>query len=118
MKKILVIDDEPSIILTLEYFLKKEDYIVASVHSAEEALKKVELFSPDILVTDMALPKKNGMELAKEIRLKDKFKNIPIILISAFGPGEDYQSQNHCFNAYFSKPFSLEELKKSIKTLI
>jgi len=118
MKKILVIDDEPSIILTLEFFLKKEDYEVKSANSAEEAIKKIEQFSPDILVTDIALPKKNGLELAKEIRAKEKFKKLPIIGISAYGMGENNKSQNACFNVYFSKPFSLEELKQSIKTLI
>lgn len=116
MKKILIVDDEISIIQTLDFFLYKE-FVLKCTGSAEEALSVVLDFKPDLIITDLKLPNKDGLMLTKEIRKINQFKTIPIILISAFGIGENYV-ETHQVNAYLSKPFSLEELKENIISLL
>ena len=79
-KKILVVDDEKPIADILQFNLKKEGYQVVCAYNGDEALKKVEEDQPDLMLLDIMLPNKDGMEVCREIRKKYDF---PIIMLTA-----------------------------------
>lgn len=115
MKKILLVEDEKTLCLLYEEELSKEGFGVTSVHTADAALAELKKTDFDLIVTDIRMPGKNGIELITEIM--GLRKDVPIIINSA------YQSYKEDFmtwaaDAYIVKTSSLEELKLKIKELI
>ncbi len=115
MKKILIIDDEESILNALKLYLK-QFFIVKTETNPKKTIPLLNLFLPDLLIIDLKFPHNNGLNIIESIKEIDKFKNLPIILISAFGIGENKNKEN--FYTYISKPFSLEYIKNQIEALI
>ncbi len=114
-KKLLIVEDEKNLCLLYKEELTKAGYSVTAVLDADAALKKLRTNSFDLIVTDIRMPKKNGIELITQIM--GLRKDIPIIINTA------YQSYKHDFmtwaaDAYIVKSASLEELKAKIKELI
>ena len=114
-KKILVVEDEKTLCLLYEEELSKEGYDITAVTDAEAALAKLGEQSFDLIITDIRMPGKNGIELITQIM--GLRKDIPIIINSA------YQSYKEDFmtwaaDAYVVKSASLDELKKQIRDLI
>ena len=116
MKKvILVVDDELTTCVLLENFLKVE-YNVIAVNSADKALDKLTEFIPDLIISDIQMPKKNGFQFLEEVRLIGFLKHTPIIMLS----GKTESSERiKCYRSgaqdYISKPFNPEELREVIK---
>ena len=67
-KKILIVDDEPNIVISLEFLMKKEGFTVAVAVDGEEALAKVASFEPDLILLDVMMPKKSGFEVCEALR--------------------------------------------------
>ncbi|MGB8958322.1 MAG: response regulator [Candidatus Aminicenantales bacterium] len=114
-KKILVVEDEKTLCLLYEEELSKEGYDITPVTDAEAALVKLSEQSFDLIITDIRMPGKNGIELITQIM--GLRKDIPIIINSA------YQSYKEDFmtwaaDAYVVKSSSLDELKSKIKQLL
>ena len=114
-KKILVVEDEKTLCLLYEEELSKEGYDITAVTDAEAALVKLNEQSFDLIITDIRMPGKNGIELITQIM--GLRKDIPIIINSA------YQSYKEDFmtwaaDAYVVKSSSLDELKSKIKQLL
>ncbi len=114
-KKILVVEDERTLCLLYEEELSKEGYDITAVTDAEAALAKLAQGSFDLIITDIRMPGKNGIELITQIM--GLRKDIPIIINSA------YQSYKEDFmtwaaDAYVVKSSSLDELKSKIKQLL
>ncbi|WP_077616269.1 response regulator YycF [Caenibacillus caldisaponilyticus] len=112
-KKILVVDDEQPIADILEFNLKKEGYEVVVAYDGEEALKKVEEEQPDLVLLDVMLPLKDGMEVCREIRKK---YNMPIIMLTAKDSEIDkVLGLEMGADDYVTKPFSNRELIARVK---
>lgn len=114
-KKVLVVEDERALCLLYEEELSREGYDVTTVTDAEAALAEIGKTAFDLIITDIRMPGKNGIELITQIM--GLRKDIPIIINSA------YQSYKEDFmtwaaDAYVVKSASLEELKAKIKQLI
>jgi DNA-binding response OmpR family regulator len=115
MKKILLVEDEKTLCLLYEEELSKEGYDVTAVNDADAALEALASDNFDLIITDIRMPGKNGIELITQIM--GQRKDIPIIINSA------YQSYKEDFmtwaaDAYIVKSSSLDELKRKIKELI
>lgn len=82
--KILIIDDDQSIRIALKFILKKNGYVVIEAVDGNEGLKQIKKFNPDIIITDLLMPNKSGIELIKAVRLDLKMK-IPIVVLSSVG---------------------------------
>lgn len=80
--KLLIIDDEPDILITMKMSLELEGFEVRTSRSGADALKKLGEEKPDILLLDLMLPDKSGFQLANEIKSKEEYKDIPIIVLS------------------------------------
>ncbi|MEZ4936761.1 MAG: response regulator transcription factor [Crocinitomicaceae bacterium] len=117
--KILVVDDEEDIRTILEFNLKKEGYIVKTVENGVEALKKLKTFVPDLVILDVMMPEMDGIEVCREIRQSNDFKNLIVAFLTA--RTEDY-SQIAGFDAgadaYIEKPIRPRLLLSRVKALL
>ena len=115
--KILVADDEPMLLKTIELKLKKEGYEVITTADGREAIAKIEELNPDMVITDIMMPYASGLEIVSMVRQKIQRK-IPIIMLSAM---EQEKVVMEAFDLgaddYITKPFSLNELVIRVKKI-
>lgn len=116
--KILVAEDEPMLLKTIELKLKKEGYEVITTHDGREAIAKIEEFAPDLVISDIMMPYASGLEITALLK-KNREKQIPIIILSAM---EQEKVVMEAFELgaddYITKPFSLNELSIRVKRLM
>ena len=116
--KILVAEDEPMLLKTIELKLKKEGYEVITTADGREAVAKIEEMDPDLVITDIMMPYVSGLEIVAIVRKKNN-KRIPIIMLSAM---EQEKVVMEAFELgaddYITKPFSLNELVIRVKRLM
>lgn len=116
--KILVAEDEPMLLKTIELKLKKEGYEVITTADGREAAAKIETHNPDMVITDIMMPYVSGLEIVSLIR-KQANKKIPIIMLSSM---EQEKVVMEAFELgaddYITKPFSLNELAIRVKRLM
>lgn len=113
MAKILVVDDEASIVTMLAYNLKKEGYDVVTAEDGEVALEKFESEKPDLLLLDIMMPKRDGYEVCRKIREKS---NVPIIMLTARADEVDkVVGLEMGADDYVTKPFGNRELIARVK---
>ncbi len=74
-KKVLIVDDEPNIVISLEFLMKKEGFEIAVANDGDEALAKVASFSPDLVLLDVMMPKKSGFEVCEALRADPSLAN-------------------------------------------
>ncbi|MBD2667060.1 response regulator transcription factor [Richelia sinica] len=116
---ILVADDDLGTRLSISDYLELSGYSVMTADNGQEALAMVEEYQPDLIVTDIVMPRMNGYELVRRVRQKPVFRLIPVILLTARTKTQErilgYQSG--C-DLYLPKPFELEELAAAIRNLL
>ncbi len=118
-KKILIVDDEPNIVTSLEFLMQREGYQVAVAVDGDEALAKVAEFTPDLVLLDIMLPKKSGFEVCQEVRLNPMWQAIKIVMLTAKGRDTEVQKGLAIgADAYMTKPFSTKELVARVKQLL
>lgn len=115
MKKILLVEDEASLCLLYEEEIAKEGYAVTSVNDADAALAKLKEEPFDLLITDIRMPGRNGVELITQVM--GLRKDIPIIINTAYQSHKD-DFMTWAADAYIVKSSSLDELKARIKALL
>lgn len=117
MKKILLVDDEPNIVMALEYSLKKKGFEVLIARDGQEALKIFETNKPFLVILDIMMPKMDGFEVLKKIK-EDKKHTPKVIFLSAKNKEEDIQKGLDAgADDYFTKPFSTKKLLDKIQSL-
>ena len=119
MKKILIVDDDLILRQVLQNSLEQKGYQVISVGCAKQALTKFNQDIPDIIVSDVSMPKMDGFEFCRQLRSQTSGKLIPFIFLSAKDELED-RIQGHTIGAdsYLTKPFEMKELLANIEALI
>lgn len=117
--KIFIIEDETSIIKLVQHNLEKEGFIVSSSENGNDGLKQLKKFEPNLLLLDWMLPDLSGIEICKHIRKDNKFKTLPIIMLTAKGEEEDkIKGLESGVDDYLTKPFSFKELLARIKAVL
>ena len=111
-KKVLVIDDEPDLLVLVSHGLTKKGYEVFSGQDGREALALTAQLMPDLIILDACLPMINGYEIARIFKNDEKLKHIPIFLISSVTEDLRRRTEESGADAYLTKPFKLEELVK------
>ncbi len=106
-RKVLIVDDEPDILEILKYNLLKEGYQVVTAKDGDEAIEKAKMFNPDLIVLDIMMPKKNGVEVCEILRLLPAFKSTLILFLTALSD-ENTQIRGLETGAddYINKPIS------------
>lgn len=116
MSKILIVDDEPTIVETIETKMRREGYSVFSAASAEEGMRVFRQVKPDLMILDIMLPARSGLELCKAIRKDSK---TPIIFLSARASEADrVAGLDLGADDYIIKPFNLSELAARVKAVL
>ena len=118
-KKILIADDEPNIVISLEFLLKREGYEVVVAHNGAEVLVRVRAERPDLAILDVMMPQRNGFEVCQDLRQDPEFKDLRIMMLTAKGRDTEV-SKGLALGAdvYMTKPFSTRELVAKVKALI
>lgn len=118
-KKILVVDDEPNVVRTLTFVLKKEGYDVSSAGDGEEALSRVRESKPDMMFLDVMMPKKNGYEVCQELKSNSGSSDIHIVMLSAKGQEADREKALTLgADEFMTKPFSPVGVVERVKALL
>jgi DNA-binding response OmpR family regulator len=118
-KKILIVDDEPNIVISLEFLMKKEGFEVAVANDGDEALAKVASFNPDLLLLDVMMPKKSGFEVCEALRADSQRAGLKIVMLTAKGRDTEVAKGLALgADAYVTKPFSTKELVDKVKEML
>ena len=114
-----IVEDEQPIITLVKYNLEKEGYKVSSSDNGNEGIEDIKRLFPDLVLLDWMLPDFSGVEICKILKKEKKFKEIPIIMLTAKGEDEDkIKGLNSGADDYITKPFSFPELLAGIKALL
>jgi DNA-binding response OmpR family regulator len=117
MNKILIVDDEPNILLSLEFLFKKEGYLVLIARDGDEALEIINNNTPDMVLLDISMPKVDGYEVCKYI--KENHAHIKIAFLTAKNKQHEIQKGLDLgADLYLTKPFSTKDLVAKVNQLI
>ena len=118
-KRIMLIDDEEVIHNVIKNILKGDKYEIFSMYDGTSAIKDISKIKPDLVITDITMPGKDGLEVCKEIKSKSDMAGIPVMIVSAHA---DDMIIEKGFNAgadeYITKPFSMEELISKVESVL
>jgi two-component system, OmpR family, alkaline phosphatase synthesis response regulator PhoP len=117
--KIMVVDDEPNIIQTLQDRLEMNEYTVISACNGKEGLDKAINEKPDVVLLDVIMPIMDGHEMLERLRKTEAGKNIAVIMLSARSQTDDIARASACgIEDYIIKPFDLSELLAKIEAIL
>ena len=119
MKKILIVDDEPNIVMSLEYTFKKNNYEVFIARDGQEALDIVKTSYPDVIILDVMMPMVDGYATIEQIRKDDNLKHTKVIFLSAKNKESDIEKGMALgADAYMTKPFSIKKVVDKVMELL
>jgi DNA-binding response OmpR family regulator len=116
--RVLIADDEPNIVISLEFLMKQRGYETRVARDGDEALAEVESFKPDLVLLDVMLPRRNGFEVCQKLRA-DGWTDLRIVMLTA--KGRDIEIEKGLAlgaDAYVTKPFSTGELVERVAGLL
>jgi len=117
--RVLVVDDEADLIRILEFGLKSMGYAVETASDGQEGLKKAREMKPDIILLDLMLPKLDGYKVCRLLKFDERYKNIPIIILSArTQEGDQSLAMEMGANRFITKPYDFSEVMNHIETLL
>ncbi len=117
--KILIADDEPNILISLEYLMKREGYDVHIARDGQEALDAVRRERPRLVLLDVMMPRKSGFEVCQELRADDAVKDTLVLMLTAKGRDTDIaKGLAMGADAYVTKPFSTKDLVQKVRELL
>jgi len=123
-KRILVVDDEPDFASIVQGNLEKEGFEVEVAYNGVEGLEKVHANPPDAIVLDVMMPEKDGYEMCADLKGDEKYRDIPIVLLTAVASHVTSTRYSHAdgmsteADDYIAKPASAEEITRSVKDLL
>jgi len=118
-KKILIADDEPNIVISLEFLMQNSGYQVQTAANGDEALRYITEFHPDLILLDIMLPRKNGFEVCQKIRENPAWNGIKVVMLTAKGrESEVTKGLALGADAYITKPFATKELLAQVQRLL
>jgi DNA-binding response OmpR family regulator len=118
-KRILIVEDEPNIVISLEFLMKREGFEVEVATDGEAALMAVGESAPDLVLLDIMLPKMNGFEVCQKLRADPRWCGMKIVMLTAKGR-ETEVAKGMALGAdlYVTKPFSTKDLVAQVKELL
>ena len=118
-KKLLVADDEPNIVISLEYLMKREGYDVLVATDGNQALEAIQREQPALVLLDVMMPGKTGFEVCQAVRADPALDGVRILMLTAKGRETDVgKGLALGANAYMTKPFSTRELVQKVAELL
>jgi len=118
-KKILVVDDEVDLVKTIQVYLELGGYKVLTSYNGDDALNQARKENPDLILLDIMLPKLDGYKVCRLLKFDEKYKHIPILMMTAKTQEKDKLiGKETGANEYITKPFDMEELTEMIKAYL
>jgi DNA-binding response OmpR family regulator len=118
-KKILIADDEPNIVVSLEFLMKQRGYVVRIANDGEDAFNAIGEFAPDLILLDVMMPRMSGYDLCQKVRENPAWQGIKIIMLSAKGRDiEVTKGMAVGADAYVTKPFSTKDLIAKVRDML
>jgi DNA-binding response OmpR family regulator len=118
-KKVLIADDEPNIVISLEFLMQQQGYEVRIARDGEEALIAAAEFRPDLILLDVMMPQRSGYEVCQKIRENPELQSVKIVMLTA--KGRDMEVQKGLAlgaDEYVTKPFSTKDLAEQVRRLL
>ncbi|MFZ9740254.1 MAG: response regulator transcription factor [Prochlorotrichaceae cyanobacterium] len=116
---ILLVDDEPGLREAVQAYLEDHEFNVEVASDASEGWAKLQQFRPDLVITDIMMPRVDGYAFLKQLREDDRFKGLPVVFLTARGMTRDrIQGYDAGCDAYLSKPFDPDELVSIVSNLL
>lgn len=118
-QKILIADDEPNILISLEFLMKREGFEVVLARDGQEAMDAIARERPALVLLDVMMPIKTGFDVCCEVRANEDVRDTRILLLTAKGRDTDVAKGLALgANAYMTKPFSTKELVQKVRELL
>ena len=116
---VLIADDEPNIVISLEFLMKREGHRVLVARDGVQALDSIRTERPDLVLLDVMMPGKSGFEVLAALRADESLKHTLVLMLSAKGRDTDIaKGQALGADAYMTKPFSTKELAEKVRELL
>jgi DNA-binding response OmpR family regulator len=116
---ILIADDEPNILISLEYLMKREGYAVHVARDGQEALDVLRREKPRLVLLDVMMPRKTGFEVCQELRADEAIRDTLVLMLTAKGRDTDVaKGLGVGADAYMTKPFATKDLVQKVRELL
>jgi two-component system alkaline phosphatase synthesis response regulator PhoP len=119
MRSVLIVDDEPNIVLSLQFLMKKAGFDVRTARDGEEALAEIARDAPDLVLLDVMMPKRDGFDVCQTVRANPAWQGIRIVLLTA--KGRDVEREKGLAlgaDDYVTKPFSPRDVLARLEKLV
>lgn len=118
-KHVLIADDEPNIVVSLEFLMKREGHRVSVARDGDAALAMIRELRPDLVLLDVMMPGRSGFDVCQAVRADESLAGIRILMLSAKGRDTDVAKGSALgADAYMTKPFSTKELAEKVRELL
>lgn len=118
-RTVLLIEDEPNIVEALSFLLSREGWNVETHNDGEGAVEKITSLQPNLVILDVMLPNKGGMDILHDVRNETTTRDIPVLMLTAKGQRKDRQAAEKAGASLFmTKPFSNQEIIQNIHRLV
>jgi len=118
-RRILIADDEPNIVVSLEYLMKREGHAVSVARDGREALAAIRRERPDLVLLDVMMPAMSGFDVCQAVRADPALAGVRILMLTAKGRDTDLAKGTALgADAYMTKPFSTQELAARVRELL
>jgi two-component system, OmpR family, alkaline phosphatase synthesis response regulator PhoP len=118
-KTVLLVDDEPNIVLSLEFLMRRAGYTVHTAHDGDSAIRSIKEHPPDLILLDINMAKRDGFEVCQLIRANPAWREIRVIMLTA--KGRDVEREKGLAmgaDEYITKPFSTQEVVDKVRAMI
>jgi DNA-binding response OmpR family regulator len=118
-KKVLIADDEPNILISLEFLMQREGHAVSVARDGDEALAAIRRDRPNLVLLDVMMPGKSGFDVCQAVRADPDLAGVKILMLTAKGRDTDLAKGTALgADAYVTKPFSTQELAARVRELL
>jgi DNA-binding response OmpR family regulator len=118
-QRILIADDEPNIVISLEYLMKRAGYAVSVARDGQEAIDAIRRERPQLVLLDVMMPKKSGFEVCQELRADEDLKHTLVLMLTAKGRDTDVdKGLGVGADAYMTKPFATKDLVAKVAEML
>src|SRR5512132_4025118 len=115
---VLIVEDEPNIVESLTFLLRREGYDVASVADGDAALSALRSGQHDVMILDLMLPRQNGFEVLKAVRADPAFASLRVLILTAKGQAQDRRlAEDIGVDAFMTKPFANRDIVDAVRRL-
>jgi DNA-binding response OmpR family regulator len=118
-KSVLIVEDEPYIVEALSFLLTREGLNVSTFADGDGCIEHIQSTNPDLIILDMMLPNKSGMQILEELRAMDDFVSLPVLMLTAKGQNKDRTAAEKAgVSLFMTKPFANREIIKNVHRLL